>query len=209
MTITAGPVPAQYSSRSRPSCVNVVAVKPGTASVIACSSYQPRGARSMLAQSDLARHAPSSLIAADWSIWRRRSGAVHEVTTESVVHRLEVTESGAASEVPTGRIAAGRRHSPLGWPRKGRARQPVPSGHFPAAARSPHPALPGAFTSPCPAKTRYWRPEPERGPRRPRGALVLWCEHPVLAPTLRRPVLRTCGAGTCAEVTPLTQGARS
>ena len=32
--------------------------------------------------------------------------AVHEVTTESVVHRLEVTESGAASDVPTGRIAA-------------------------------------------------------------------------------------------------------
>lgn len=32
--------------------------------------------------------------------------AVHEVTTESVVHRLEVTESGAASDVPAGRIAA-------------------------------------------------------------------------------------------------------
>lgn len=32
--------------------------------------------------------------------------AVHEVTTESVVHRLEVTGNGAASDVPTGRIAA-------------------------------------------------------------------------------------------------------
>ena len=32
--------------------------------------------------------------------------AVHEVTTESVVHRLEVTESGAGSEVAAGRIAA-------------------------------------------------------------------------------------------------------
>jgi hypothetical protein len=32
--------------------------------------------------------------------------AVHEVTTESVVRRLEVTESGAASDMPAGRIAA-------------------------------------------------------------------------------------------------------
>jgi hypothetical protein len=32
--------------------------------------------------------------------------AVHEVTTESVVHRLEVTGSGAPSDAPAGRIAA-------------------------------------------------------------------------------------------------------
>jgi hypothetical protein len=32
--------------------------------------------------------------------------AVHEVTTESVVHRLEVTESHTASDVPDGRMAA-------------------------------------------------------------------------------------------------------
>jgi hypothetical protein len=32
--------------------------------------------------------------------------AVHEATTESVVHRLEVTGTGAGSDVPAGRIAA-------------------------------------------------------------------------------------------------------
>lgn len=32
--------------------------------------------------------------------------AIHEATTESVVHRLEVTATGAASDVPTGRMAA-------------------------------------------------------------------------------------------------------
>jgi hypothetical protein len=32
--------------------------------------------------------------------------AVHEATTESVVHRLEVTDSGAGSDVAAGRIAA-------------------------------------------------------------------------------------------------------
>ena len=32
--------------------------------------------------------------------------AVHEVTTESVVHRLEVTESHTAGDVPAGRMAA-------------------------------------------------------------------------------------------------------
>jgi hypothetical protein len=32
--------------------------------------------------------------------------AVHEATTESVVHRLEVTGTGAGSDVPAGRLAA-------------------------------------------------------------------------------------------------------
>jgi hypothetical protein len=32
--------------------------------------------------------------------------AVHEATTESVVHRLEVTGTGTGSDVPAGRIAA-------------------------------------------------------------------------------------------------------
>ena len=32
--------------------------------------------------------------------------AAHEVSTENVVHRLEVTDSGAGSDVAAGRIAA-------------------------------------------------------------------------------------------------------
>src|SRR5713226_4793806 len=110
MTITAGPVPAQYTSCSRPSCAKDVRVKPGTASVIAYSSPQPLPEPALHARTkppsrqDSANPGRPSMIAVPCPRGTPGIPLFHD--RESVVHRLEVTETVAGSDAPAGRIAA-------------------------------------------------------------------------------------------------------